>query len=333
MNTGIALKSTDLTFRLYRDSDLSGVLSLWTNHSGWGELSAEQWNGWRLTPYGPCLVPIALDSADQIVAMSVLTPCRIWTRDRELRALRLSSPILSSEWRTASLRSPSHPIWQLLLTALETALADDCDLLYGLPAHAWLAGFRLVSRFGLPSVVVNEFPCVAFPVRHAPVDSRGTEDAGLAVRWIDRFTDEHEAIWRSVCQRAPFTASVAREPQWLQWENGRHFILEFRDPVGEQATGYVAVRKGDGLVMDLFVRDFERTSDYLTATARALVEHTEASELGSIKIMKTPYLGRFLRSDDSTPVDFKFAHVYRVLNDTVGEHLLSSDSWYVTPSG
>ena len=115
-----------LTYRLFEDADLPGVLRLW-DEAGWGTLTPEQWREWFVDgPQGPSLVTVAIDERGEVVAQEVFAPSRAVVRGREIRALRLSAPILREQIRGESLRKIAISFFRIARLP-PTPSSSDCS--------------------------------------------------------------------------------------------------------------------------------------------------------------------------------------------------------------
>src|SRR5918998_5346703 len=94
-----------LTYRLFQDADLPGLLQLWQEETHWGSLTPEVWRQWFVdTPYGASRIAIAVDESGDIVGQMIFSPSHVSVDGSEVHALRLSSPILRKDLRRTSMR-------------------------------------------------------------------------------------------------------------------------------------------------------------------------------------------------------------------------------------
>src|ERR1044072_6535846 len=132
-----------LTYRLFEDGDLPGLLRLW-EEAGWGTLTPEQWREWFVHgPHGPSLVTVALDERGEVAAQEVYAPSRAVIGGREVGGLRFSAPIVREGLRRGSLRDGTHPVFGLFKAAETAAAERGFSVVYSLPEHAWLPIFRI----------------------------------------------------------------------------------------------------------------------------------------------------------------------------------------------
>src|SRR5688572_948673 len=96
--------------RLFREEDLPSILELWEEASGWGSLTETEFRRWYLkTPDGPCIIVVAVDENNKIVAQEIFSPARMHLAGNELTALRISAPILHQSIRQRDIRNSDHP--------------------------------------------------------------------------------------------------------------------------------------------------------------------------------------------------------------------------------
>ena len=130
----------NLTYRLYEESDMEAILWLWENHSGWGGLTQQQFKEWFVhTPYGNCLIVVAVDDRNEVKGQLILSPSRIIVEGKVVNTLRGAAPILDPSLRQSTLRSASHPAFALLKNACTIAAEKGYNFLYSFPAFGWLS--------------------------------------------------------------------------------------------------------------------------------------------------------------------------------------------------
>src|SRR5262245_58929456 len=320
--------SGQLTYRLARDEDLPGLLRLWEEQSGWGGITADQWRRWYVqTPHGPCIVTVAEGPEGEVVGQEVFTPSRLLIDGLEVRAFRLSAPILRKDLRRVSLRKVDHPVIGLFMAGKEAAIAGGYGLIYALPDHAWLPFFRWGPRWGLPRFADIEFGCVAAPVIPPP---RG-EVSSLAAGPIGPLGPEYEALWETARDAFHFKCAVVRSSEWIGYKNGGHIGLEVRDPTDGALVGYVAIARRTSLLVDLLARRPEEVGPVLAATVRWLAARAAGEQPDRIKAMEPPVLRRALRELGFTPETYTFALVCHALDPRLPAEDDLVRRWYAMP--
>lgn len=325
-----------VTYRLFRDADLPGVLRLWEEHSGWGGLTPEKWRKWYVeTPHGECLVVVGVDDAGDVVAQKVFVPSVVRVAGREVRAIRISAPILAKRFRHLSIRDRRHPIIALWEVAAAAAVAGGYGVVYSLPDHAWLPFFRWVGRIDNPIMKFAqiELGCVALPLGALPA-AAAEAAAGVDVAPAG-FVDGYTALWKTACASFPIECAVARHPAWLHYKNRGHLALEVRRRTDRLLLGYAAVKKRSGLVEDVLARTPDDAPTVLAAVAvRLAADRVEASpdeRMDVLKVMDTPALRPALEMLGFEPIDYKFAFVCNTLDPTLSPVAIAPKSWYITP--
>lgn len=315
-----------LTYRPYRPADFPAVARLWADEAGWGDLTPEIWRQWfEDTPHGPCPVFVATTAAGEVVGQLVFTPAEVRSGDRILKGLRLSAPIIRAEYRTAAIRSVSHPAIMLWLTGTITCAARGFQLVYALPDRAWLPFFRAVGRFQ-----VAEFPCLAAALHKPPVPP-----AGLLARQVHGLGDEHAAVWAEARNRFPIRCGVERTAGWLRYRNGGHRAVEVRDGATGSLVGYVAVHPKHGLLMDAIAVEPDALPGVLAAAAQALANPAAGEPpagIDAIKAMAGPGITPALVAAGFVAVDFQFGLVVDVLDPDLDPTSVAPELWYSMPA-
>lgn len=322
-----------LSYRLFEQSDLPGLLRLWDEHSGWGSISEQQWRQWFLnTPQGSCLVAVALDEKGEVAGQEVFTPAYLEVAGRKLRALRVSAPILRQDLRRASIRQLSHPVVQLFLTARNAAVASGFDVIYGMPDHAWLPFFRWMTRVGLPRFEEAEFECMnlRLNVDSVSVLNDVAARAELEAQPPASFGEDYEELWCKAKSAFPVTCGVIRDANWLKFRNGGRITVEVRHRGTRELVGYVAFKRQTMLLADILTRE----PGTLAAVLAAALSHVASLSNGSaliVKAMATPTMMPALTSLGFEAAHYQFAFVCNSLHDGLAPQAVAPDQWYVTP--
>lgn len=331
-----------LTYRLYREDDLPGLLRLWEEETDWGVLTPEMWRQWYVdTPHGPCLVVVAVDENGDIAGQEVFTPSRVIVGDRQVHALRLSAPILRKDLRRASILSMNHPVIGLYIAGMNAAVERGYGLVYALPEYTWLPFFQRLPRFAdIDSLsfaskknLYAKYACVASPIAPVIPDTSG-EASKFSARLVTDFGAEYEALWQSARNTFPITCGVVRHPKWLRYKNTGHIALEVRDTRDNTLIGYTATKKQTCLLVDILARRPADLTPVLAATLNWLATEQADTGVGGmdcLKVMETPMLRPALRALDFAPVDYKFAFVCDPLDSCLPLEAIAPERWYITP--
>ncbi len=324
--------TSQLTYRLFAEDDLTRVLELWERESGWGTLSPETWRKWYVdTPHGPCIVTVAADEEGEILGQLVFTPARVSVDGRVVQGLRLSAPVLSPRLRGTARSILDHPVARLYTVGIEEAWARGYSLVYAFTQSAWLSFFRSGVRMGLPPFADAEYPCLARPFAPAPPTAMCK---GCVATRITTFGDEFRSLWETANLSFPIHCGVVRVPGWLDYKNSSHITLEVRDPEDGVLIGYSAMRAQDGLLMDILARRPAHLTTVLAATLEWLANRSGDPALGGVdtlKAMATPQLRRALQTFGFQPVDYTFAFISNPLDPNLALEEIAPERWYLAP--
>ena len=319
-----------LTYRLFEDGDLPGLLALW-EEAGWGTLTPEQWREWFMDgPQGPSLVTVAIDEQGQVVGQEVFAPSRAVVGGREVRALRVSAPIMREGLRGGSLRNRAHPIFGLLKAGETAAAAGGFSIIYSLPEYGWLPVFRLLPRVGISAFAEAAYPCVSLPIEAASGPEVERAARGFEARAVTRFSEEYEQLWQQARETFPIDCGVVRDTAWLRFRNSGRIAVEVRELSTGRLVGYSATKKQTGLLADLLAREADELKHVLAATLRWLNNEWSVlpGALTHLKVMRTPALAPALDALGFTPVDYRFAFTCKAFEPALD---VAPERWYILP--
>jgi hypothetical protein len=330
-----------LTYRLFRDSDLPGLLQLWEKNTKWGTLTPELWRQWYMeTPDGPSLVAVALDENDDIAGQLIFTPSRVVVVEREVRALRLSAPILRKDLSGTSLHIMDHPLLGLYKVGEEAAIAGGYGLWYALPRYGWLPYFQWLSHFvvrkshfAAQELAIAEYRCVESPVGQAS-PTVTTEAGFLTARPAMDFGMQYEMLWQCARDSFPITCGVVRSSSWLRYNNIRLLTLEVCDARDGTLVGYTVTRTRPPLLCDILALNPARLAPVLAATLDWFATRQGAAATDSVDrldVMETPTLRPALHALGFTPVNYKFAFVCAMLDPSLPVAAIAPERWYIAP--
>jgi hypothetical protein len=321
-----------LTYRPFRDEDVPGLLRLWQDDSGWGELTADKWRRWYVeTPFEPALVTVAVDSDGEIVAQEVFTPTRVQLGDQVVSALRLSAPILRQDLRHKTLNRKDHPVIGLFLTAMEAARDQGYGLVYAFPDAGWLRFFRWSARAGLPYFAGTKFPCVE--TRLPPESPALASDlrGRYSARLVSELAGWCEVLWNQARKSFPINCGILRSSEWLNYRVKANLNLLIVDRDEDSAAGYVSINPKSGLIADIQARRPDLLEPVIATAIDRLCGQTPVG-VDRVKAMQTPYLADALSRLAFRPVDFQFAFVCHSQDPDLpsADDLLKQ--WYATPA-
>ncbi len=324
----------NLTYRLFREDDLPGLLRLWDEETDWGPLTEETWRRWYVdTPYGPCAIVVAVDEQNQVVGQMVFTPTRVRVGRREVTAARLSAPILRRDVRGGPAHGGNHPLLGFYRVGTNAVRDQGWSLVYALPEASWLPFFRM-SRLrpvlDLPPLADAEFPCMA-----ATLEAHGPFlPGGRTVQPAEQFGSEYDEVWESARTELPVECGVVRSPGWLRYRLGGHLTLSVRDSNG-RLLGYVAIHRKRGLIVDWLARsrrDFVPTLGAVMGWLKTTDAQPAEPKLATLTAMATPRLAPALRELGFAPVDYRFAFVCTTtLDPSLAAEEIAPERWYIMP--
>jgi hypothetical protein len=320
-----------LKYRLFEDADLPGLLGLW-EEAGWGTLSPEQWREWFVDgPQGPSLVTVGIDEQGEVVAQEMFAPSRAVVGGREVRALRMSAPIVRERLRGGSLRSGAHPVYGLLKAGEAAAAARGFSVVYSLPEHAWLPLFRILPRVGIPRYAEAAYACASLPIEAASAPEVERAARGFEACAITEFGEEYEQLWRLAKESFPIDCGVVRDTAWLRFRNSGRIAVEVRESHSGQLVGYSATKKQTGLVADLLAREPGELKNVLAATLGWLEANRSLLPVGltHLKVMRTPVLASAIDALGFTPNDYRFAFTCKAFDSA--SDVVAPERWYILP--
>lgn len=322
-----------LTYRLFEDEDLPGLLHLW-EEAGWGTLTPEQWREWFVDgPQGPSLVTVGIDGRGEVAAQEVFAPSRAVVGGREVRALRFSAPIVREGLRGGSLRDGAHPVFGLFKAAEAAAAERGFSVVYSLPEHGWLPIFRVATRYGILPFAQAAYSCAVLPI--AAAESAPVELAalGLVARGVDEFSEEYEQLWREAKESFPIDCGVVRDTAWLRFRNSGRIAVEVRERTSGRLVGYSATKKQTGLLADLLARERGELKNVIAATLRWLNDErsTLPSDLTHLKVMHTPPLAPAIEALGFTPIDYRFGFTCKAFDPALTLADVAPERWYILP--
>lgn len=318
-----------LTYRLFEDDDLPGLLRLW-EEAGWGTLSQEQWREWFVDgPQGPSIVTVAIDERGEVVAQEVFAPSRAVVGGREIRALRFSAPIVREGLRGGSLRDGAHPVFGLFKAAETAAAERGFSVVYSMPEHGWLPIFRVATRYGISPFVEAAYSCAELSLGAAETTQVEHAARGLVARGITEFGDEYEQLWREAKESFPIDCGVVRDTAWLSYRNSGRIAVEVRERASGRLVGYTATKKQTGLLADLLAREPGELKNVIAATLRWL--NDERSTLTHLKVMRTPALADAIDALGFMPIDYRFGFTCKAFNGAFSLEDVAPQRWYILP--
>ena len=318
-----------LTYRLFENGDLPGLIRLW-EEAGWGTLTPEQWHEWFVDgPQGPSLVTVGIDERGEVVAQEMFAPSRAVVGGHEVRALRVSAPIVREGLRGGSLRSGAHPIYGLLKAGEAAAAARGFSIVYSLPEYGWLPVFRIMPKVGIPRYAEAVYACASLPLEAANASEVERASRGFEARDVAEFDEEYQQLWRQAKESFPIDCGVVRDTAWLRFRNSGRIAVQVREQKSGRLVGYSATKKQTGLVADLLAREPSELKNVLAATLRWL--NDQRLGLTHLKVMRTPRLAPAIDALGFAPNDYRFAFTCKAFDSAFRADEVAPERWYILP--
>ncbi|HZH66614.1 MAG TPA: GNAT family N-acetyltransferase [Flavisolibacter sp.] len=325
--------TTELTYRLYEEKDLPHVLRLWEESSGWGAITEEQFHQWYLnTPYGPCIVIVASDEDDNVVGQLVFTPSHVQVTNKVLKAVRAAAPILHESFKGGKITQYEHPVFAMFRKGMEIAKQQGFSIIYLFPALGWTTVLKLFPRYGLPDMQPASYSCFSFSLQDPSTFYPKQDDRYVELLTIP-FSSEYDQLWKEAASAFPIHCGVMRNASWLNWKLGGHTVFEIRDRPTKKLSGYIAVKKETGLIVDVLAKD----SNNLIKNIQAVVHTLHYQNPDRISTPYTQLNGMYSSLFQSLfpnveTINFSFAFGCCSLNEAIGAEQVSPQNWYMMPN-
>lgn len=322
--------NTNLTFRLFQPGDMEGILRLWAEESGWGEITEEQFNRWTYTPFGECLISVASDEGGRILGQQVFMPAQIYIKGQVKTACRVLAPILSKEVR-ANIRQKDHPFYEMHRICMDAAVTAGISVIYTYPLHSWMTVMKLFPKAGLPEMQIAEYECWTLPRSNFENIISAKND--YESFFVSEASDEFDALWKSASRSFPIDCGMVRDSKRLKWKLGGHLLFASKDSNGD-LSGYVAFNKKTGLIVDMLARSTEEMQSVLASTLDAFgsfENENGAFAFGGVGLMRTEATSSLIDGFGFENTDFKFAFGCYSIDSAVSTESILPQHWYKMP--
>jgi hypothetical protein len=323
----------NLTYRLFQDEDIPGILLLWEKSSGWGGINEQQFHEWYInTPSGRSIIIIAANETGEIVGQTAFIPAEISLEGKVVKGLRISAPILHKDFRLTDLRNPIHPAFALIRKGFDLGREMGYHILYSLPAHGWIGLMKIMSDYGMPDCYFDEYDCVSVPLDDESIQEEKS-NRRLVVSIPKSFNESYDELWKDASRLLSDTCCIIRKSAWLQWKISHHHVFEVSED--GRLLGYAVFKKKDGLLLDLFARNRNDFKTVLLASFKALhVKNPNRFPVSfdEIKLMLTPWVQTLIAGINYNPVKFQFAFGCSAIQKSVDPRSIQPQNWYIMPN-
>jgi hypothetical protein len=321
-----------INHRLFKEDDKEGIFQLWENDSKWGPIHSTIFDHWVQTPYGKCIIVIAEDEVGRVIGQMIFTPTRVYVRNRTVNALRISAPIIRSDYRFSSSELCDNPLYGMFCYGMKIAIERRFSLVYIFPAKGWLRAIHAISNQDIfwQTATYNGFSIPLNPI----VESPFANDPDVIVTLASDFSVEYDELWNDAIRLFPIHCAIVRNRKWLQYRLGGHLTFETRNKNDGKLLGYCSVKKSTGLLVDMLARD--RTVLLKTlVSATKLLHHLNATS-GSVPIekitgMRTPLIDEFEASLPVHSLNYKFDFGCAVLDNSINLADVKPEMWHMMP--
>lgn len=326
--------AVQLTYRLYKEADLEGLLHLWKTSSGWGEITKEQFTRWYLdTPHGPCIVIVCVDNENKIFGQIVFIPSKIYHNGRYIKALRVSSPILSEHSGEAKITDYVHPVFCMLREGMNISQLRGYELVYMFPSIGWTSVLKLFPKYGLPTCHISFYDCFSLLLDDPKLFR--VPDGSLKITVAAGFTDEYDQLWMIAKSRLDIICGVVRNSNWMRWKLTKHLVLEARDVNDNTLKGYIAFNTRSGLVTD-FLAISNDAMEMLLLDAIHALHHLNPKRIevsfNAIKGMATERFRAIMKNIAWQQTNYTFSFACYSQSDVIRHDEIAVANWYIMPN-
>jgi hypothetical protein len=314
--------------RKYTASDREHVLSLWEHHSGWGRPDEMEYEKWLSTPYGDCIVLVAENEENkQIIGQLFLTPAEIYVNGIKSKAIKLSAPIIHSDFRSAGVLKGNSIMMQIFLDGYKMAQGWGYEWIYNFPAPGWVRIINSIHNFGLNRWKVQLYSCLE-------VAENDVHTGKYKLRILDHFPVSVQAVWENFRQDHRELSFITRDIRWLEYKWGEDLKLGIYNH-SESLQGYAVIRPNSGLLLDFVLDD----PDEIPGVFCLLKEFYGTFPTGvqnntgqKFKFMLNSYFSACLKDLKTIPVDYNFVFGISSYTSSDAIEAIDFEKWYVFPN-
>lgn len=321
------MENEKIFFREYVDSDLKGVLDLWEYFSDWGRPQEGEFNNWLAGPFGSVLIFLAVDNSDRIVGQIFFTPTLMYLRGMEVRAVKISAPIIHEDYRSFILSDNNSLVINLFLEANKFIKEKGYDWVYSFPAYAWVRFMQSVSKLGLNPWKIQTFPCLQ-------ILEEEIEDGTYRLHELNGLSNEFNLIWEEFRLSNPNFSYIDRSKQWLEYKWGKELIVGILDSK-KKLVGYFIIKKSSGLILDFLMKEFLDVPLLFKKLKKfhlIWMDESPSFERQELKIMTNNFLEPFLNQLKTQNVSFNFVFGISSIASAEEVENLGNYEWFIFPN-
>ncbi len=321
------MQVAQLTYRLFVEEDIPGLLSLWEKFSGWGGISEQQFYDWHInTPNGPCTIVVAQTQDGDIIGQMVFRPTKVLINGSEVIGYRVMAPILNTNFRESDLRSYDHPSHCMIRLGNAHAIANNIQVIFFSPSIGWVPILKVFPGYGLPDTQVALFDCIGIDV--SKIKTVRANETGLLQAGVGKISEKYEKLWERFIVNNNINNAICRSADWLQWRRGDDLVLEVNDVQTQELKGVVIIKKNTGQVVELIAENITDIKLTLIAVSNWLYQNSNEIKISEIKLMLTPIIEQAVCDLPVHSINYRFAFV--CFNPQNKELPLLRD-WFIMP--
>ena len=308
-----------LTYALADEQHYQGILKLWKEHSNWGNVSLEQLKNWLEAPYEPAFITIATDKHGEVLGQCFVTPSRLNTPKGEIKAARISAPIIREDLKGGNLLDPNHAINQLFQFSFKQAMRHGIEVVYMYPFAAWVRVLKIAHNYGFPKFLIK-----SFAITQASLSLES--NANLVARFSESYTQKHEKVWGDFVSSKPVFA-INHSVKWLTYKANDFVKVEVLD--SDKCVGLLIYNTTKNLVYDLFAIS-EALLPQVTGTAANFLKIQGMTAKPIIKFLGTEALVDAFGHFEISPLEYQHVFAIASLGPNYSFDDFENGKWYLT---
>lgn len=321
-----------LTYRpLHGRREMPGIARLF-DLAGWGPVDADQLADWFLSdgPLGLSLIMVIANEQEELVGMTMWSPCRVQLFDRIGVATRGRAFVLAPELRRSArgvhMIDDTDP-GQRLQQATEPYIDErGWEFTYGLPNPRVRNREELLE---VPLVGINSTCEYGLGLR-VDIDDEPGGPTPLTVGVADSLTPEYDVLWQRARAGLDIHCAVLRDTSGLAHVRDRQLLLECRNTRSGELLGYaVFLDQRKGKLHDILAVDPDAMRLVARSTVNWLRDHPDEHEIQYFNTVPHPKYRDALVDAGAYEIDWLFSFYVGTHHETPRDEL-NADAWYVT---